>query len=82
MNFGSLVPLEVSVSEQGVSDLFQYTQKGSGSFTAEIWTELQPKSENWPWQGKLLCVLLSQLAGQPGHGTAGFMFHPFPLQTH
>lgn len=82
INSGSLLPLEVCVDEKGVSDLFQYTQKGSGRFRAVTWTELQPKSENWPWKGKLLHELLSQLAGHPDHATAGFVFHPFPLQRH
>lgn len=81
-NSGSLILLKDRVAEKGVSDLFQYTKKGSGSFTAVIWTELQPKSESWLWKGKLLHVLLSQLAGQPDNVTAGSMFHPFPLQRH
>lgn len=72
--------LKVHVAEQGISDLFQYTQKVSGSFRAVIWTELQPKTETWLWKGKLLRVLLSQLAGQPACATAGLLFQIFPLR--
>lgn len=77
---GSLIPLKDHVAEKRVSDLFQYTQKGSGSFTAVLWTELQPKSENWPWKGKLLRVLLSQLAGQPDQRLLGSCSIHSPLR--
>lgn len=82
MNYGYLVPLKITVAEKGASNLFQSTQKGSGNFTAVIWTELQPKSENWPWKRKLLHVLTSQLAGQSDHATVEFILHPFPLWRH
>lgn len=82
MNSDYLVPLKVTVTEKGVSNLFQSTQKGSGNFTAVIWTEIQPKSESWPWKKKLLCVLICQLAGQSDHATVEFILHPFSLQRH
>lgn len=82
MNSSYLVPLKVTVAEKGVSNLFQTTQKGSGNFTAVIWTELQPKPENYLWKRKRLCVLISQLAGQPAHATVKFILHPFSLWRH
>lgn len=76
MNSGYLVPPKVTVAEKGVSNLFQSTQKGSGNFTAVIWTELQPKSENWPQKRKLLHMLISQLS------SSSSILHSLPLWRH
>lgn len=78
MNSDSLIP-ESSCGWKGSLRSLPIHTKSVRSFRAVIWTELQPKTENW--KGKLPHVLLSQLAGQPACATAGLLFQIFPLRA-